>query len=117
MKEHTPGPLTYEMGNDSGKNWLVATVEFGRQPDGSEAWGSITTDHVQGSRLVYGDPEADMRLWSAAPDLLAACEAALWLLGKDEDRRKLGALNLVTVHQIPGALRAAITKARGEKQT
>ena len=66
------------------------------------------------SRWFNEDETAEIAyLFAAAPDLLAACEAALWLLGTDADRRDVGDLRLTSVYEVPGALRAAIAKARG----
>lgn len=68
--KHTRVPLTYET-EYSGTNWLLAVVDFGVQPDDKRVRGYITSDHVHASELVYGDPEADMKLWCASPKILA----------------------------------------------
>jgi hypothetical protein len=53
----------------------------------------------------------------AAPDLLAACKAALYLLGNDADRQSIGAKpwdKRGAEHMLPMA-RAAIAAAEGRK--
>ena len=67
-------PLTYEVGEYTGNNWLVASVNFGTQPNGDELTGHITTNHVHASELFYNDPEDELRLWSSSHDLLRACK-------------------------------------------
>lgn len=53
---------------------------------------------------------ANCYLIAAAPNLLSACKAALWLMGKDEDRRQLGEKPCEPI-RVPQALRDAIAKA------
>ena len=100
MTEHTPGPLTYEIGEYTGKNWLIATVV-----DYGGSCGCITTDHVHASEFVLGDFEADLRLWAAAPELLAACKLAIEMI--DDDAPGPG----TTERDLLRQLRAAIAKA------
>lgn len=71
MTNFAPGPLTYEVGEYTGKDWLVAVVEFAR---GGE--GAITTEYVPASAYVRGDVEANLCLWSTAPELYRMLEGA-----------------------------------------
>jgi hypothetical protein len=89
MSEHTPGPW---MVNKYGG---VGAGEFGTNPCVIQSDGFIGEDRE----------EADKALISAAPDLLAACEAVVDDLS-DEERANMGDLyDLVC---------AAIAKARGQ---
>lgn len=75
IKGHTPAPLTYEPG--TGKNWLIASCDFGLMSDGKHVVLDIVTDHMHGSDVRYGEPEADVRLWSTSPYLLKQAQALL----------------------------------------
>ena len=118
--KHTPGPLTYEMDTYSGDNWLVAIVEFGRQPDGSIVHAYITTDGVQASRLEFGDPEADLRLWTAASAMYESLDRAVQLAGiaSDWDLGTDGKVEIdgewVSCWSLRQEFAAALAAARGE---
>ena len=90
MNKHTPGP------------WLIGALESGQAAvdgaDGSEVTGFISIP--------------DARLITAAPDLLAACEACMTLLVRYEN--KTIAPEVGTGAAIDAA-HAAIAKARGER--
>lgn len=57
-----------------------------------------------------GRAEADARLIAAGPALLAACKAALWLMGGDADRCKIGQKPCDPT-RVPQTLREAIALA------
>lgn len=88
--KHTPGP--WHVDDDDG------TI---LSEDGSEVFAS----HCSGDWHYIAALPADRRLIAAAPDLLAACEAAL---------QAMDAIDVGT-SWISDALRAAIAKAKGEK--
>jgi hypothetical protein len=90
MTKHTDLPLTYEVGDHSGRNWPVALLDFGHiQNEGGDyvrVTGAITTDGVHASDFDPGDPEADLRLWASSPLLLRALDKALaWWDCKERD--------------------------------
>jgi hypothetical protein len=68
---------------------------------GSQPYYCVVAD---GSRVDYGDLEADMRLAAAAPELLAACEMIASYTGSDAAGQYAA--------DIAGA---AIAKVRGEE--
>lgn len=70
--KHTDTRLTYEMGQYSGRNWMIAAVTFATET-GQET-GYITADQVHIDEFEQGTPEADLRLWAASPALLNACK-------------------------------------------
>lgn len=79
--KHTSIPLAYQMNKYNGEDWLLAVVEFGEVQAGEDTFesvtGYITTDHVHASDVQFGSPEADLRLWTAAPGLLQAARELL----------------------------------------
>jgi hypothetical protein len=81
MNTHTAMRMKHQT-EYTGDDWLIAVVEFGTQPNGKNLRGYITTDHVPASEIVYGDPEADLRLWSAASALLEAAQGAIAALSQ-----------------------------------
>ena len=84
--KHTPGPWT--------RNRAINTVDMGRY--------SVICPFGADSKKHVSEIEANMRIISAAPDLLAALEA---MVSKIDDK------------SLPiscSAARAAIAKARGE---
>jgi hypothetical protein len=91
--QHTPGPWIYD------DRYVNVIAEDGRAIAGRPAWSSLSPD----------SEEADARLIAAAPELLEACEAALFAL---DCAINLQGLQLL----IPTAdkVRAAIAKAKGE---
>lgn len=90
--KHTPGP--WHVDDDDG------TI---LSEDGSEVFAS----HCSGDWHYIEALPADRRLIAAAPDLLAACEAAHLLLIFAAGPHEAGA--------VPAMLRDAIAKAKGEK--
>jgi len=66
--------------------------------------------------LVVGLDESDARLIAAAPDLLAACAAALWQLDRIAEWTDEGYPPMTDVARdlYRQQLRAAVAKARGE---
>ena len=106
MSEHTPGPWTVENASDR-MLWVGAL----RVPD-DERYGLHTIitgiDIEDLTPEARAKKEANARLISAAPDLLAACEAvATWweAHGIEGDHRTDAFCTLA---------RAAIAKARGK---
>lgn len=74
---HTKHPLTYEVGPSTGNNWQVAQINRGPNPETGELEiGRIVTDGVHASELVFGDFEADLRMWSASTRLYEALRRA-----------------------------------------
>ena len=101
----TPGPWHIEKWNPQAIFSRIGThVASATHGDGRNAFSiGKLTDSCQND-----DPEANARLIAAAPDLLAACEAAL------AERANVG---LNRPHWTPGVterLQAAIAKAKGE---
>lgn len=87
--KHTDHPQTFEVNDYSGENWLIAVVDFGRviREDGSkeDVTAFITTDHVHASELEYGEPEADLRLWTHARELLKLAYTVIGEPGEFDD--------------------------------
>jgi len=82
--------------------------------------GSDGDDVAYIALRALGDDKSEMnsnaRLIATSPDLLKACKDALWLMGNDNDRQRLGDLTVATVYQIVPALRAAIARAEGKAE-
>ncbi len=103
--KHTQGP--WKASRRKGEEWGVSyPYEYGD-------WGGVQV------WMIGAFPEADARLISAAPDLLAACEAAeivmdtvAQLYGSTLLGNSAYADGWVEAHR---ALQAAIRKARGEQ--
>jgi hypothetical protein len=91
MNKHTPGPWAVYLNQD--------TNQFEVFHDEGRGYGRMLA-HIVGERSSF---EANARLVAAAPDLLAACEAALdWFVS-------------VAADGAPATtVRAAIAKVRGE---
>jgi hypothetical protein len=93
---HTPGPLTVR---DSGGDYFII--------DAPGRWMELA--HVYKHAIRHNKAGyANANLFSAAPDLLAACKAVL-KLGRELD--KAGIINDPAIN----AVRAAIAKAEGRK--
>jgi hypothetical protein len=105
MAEHTPGPWRTYGPDSQDANWIIAY-------DGQEIYVSeiakipATWNHILDERKA-----ANARLIAAAPDLLAACEAALEPLMTYHPR--IPELDR-QVKDARGKLLAAIAKAKGE---
>lgn len=93
----TPGP--WELA-ESGLDFTVISEEQHQPVAVALVYGSLSGDDI-------GDPQDNARLVIAAPDLLAACEAALkeWYVGDDDENREAAS-------QAQDMLAAAIAKAR-----
>lgn len=106
--KHTPGPWTVRnrdivAGERTKKGWrVVATI-----PPGPIQVGLISGD----------ESAANQSLITAAPELLAACEAAQELLGwiADEGQFKSGTEAGDDADKAERLLRTALAKARGGK--
>ena len=100
----TPGPWEVE-------DWL---------PDGEAPYVvSRSADRVVCDMIGNEDEDWDnARLIAAARDLLAACHAALYLLGRDAGRATIGAKPWAPhgAESVPEILRAAIAKAKGQEE-
>lgn len=93
MSKHTPGPLSYIFGGD--------TTAYILEADGSTvAKLSVTLNSTAQSALI-----ANTRLFSAAPELLEACESLLRFAERDR----------LPTDVAVNAARAAIAKAKGEQ--
>ena len=93
---HTPGPWMYEPSTQARYSWLVLTADF----DENRNVGLVIC------RTSDGISEADARLIAAAPDLYAACKAALAdRFGGDDP--------CCDNDPITNRLRAALRKAEG----
>jgi hypothetical protein len=114
MAGHTPGPWSVGPTHheSEGKSWLFYSDQTHiLAPNGLTDVAIVEAGEEEG--------QANARLIAAAPDLLAACECALYLgeiavrnglegFGKaDEDE-------IVADHVILKAIRQAITKAKGD---
>ena len=79
--KHTPGP------------WEVECVMC------DEVNGEAYEVHADGGAISIAAPpsEADAYLIAAAPDLLAACQAAEAWFGRDRDQEDAATLNIVRV--------------------
>jgi len=89
---HTPGPWRYfKEGN--GTRFHVTARPVGTPGNHFDDFATVDIEH-----------EADARLIAAAPDLLAACEAALLFFRREA---------LPTWQQAQAILAAAIAKAKG----
>ena len=116
MSEHTPEPWKYLPPDHVGGAAIIPMegpcicTFWNENPDlRSEA------EHDANARRIVACVNACEGINpEAVPDLLAACEAALWLLGTDSDRRTIGELRLHSLYEVPSALRSAIARARGE---
>ena len=109
MSKHTPGPWHYQIDSHrrgrvfAGNMWLATTWTF-------------PGDYGVGTPLPAG---ANARLIAAAPDLLAACKAALELAEGDDPgagcdtREEAEAARCRWRESIEQSIRAAIAKAEG----
>ena len=88
--KHTPGPWT--------RNRAINTVDMGRY--------SVICPFGADSKKHVSEIEANMRIISSAPDLLAALEAIIKMIGPYAGQGRMDA-------EIAAA-RSAIAKARGE---
>lgn len=82
MEEHTPGPWLY----DKKRHAIISTVSWFLEP-GEEGDEGIRTSVVSLYAALGGEnPEADVQLIAAAPELLAACrDARVALKGKSHN--------------------------------
>lgn len=117
--KHTPGPWMVIADSDAGEHpnhafRFVGTTDF----DEDSGRGEILARMTDSPSI-----EANARLFAAAPDLLAACEAALagWKRAADEGVLDSGGAGMPDaadrdwprwMHQLDAQLRAAIAKAR-----
>jgi len=88
--KHTPGPWT--------RNRAINTVDMGRY--------SVICPFGADSKKHVSEIDANMRIISAAPDLLAALEAIIKMIGPYAGQGRMDA-------EIAAA-RSAIAKAKGE---
>lgn len=106
--KHTPGPWVLEVDEDEG----VIRLRMGTALDEDAfAWDAphlIELEFDPTARKTWEEAIANMRLMSAAPDLLAAAEAALNHLERLELR------GILVSEAVIEALSYAIAKARGE---
>lgn len=105
MSKHTPGP--WWLGRDPCHYDSLTSIS-----GGSDSNGGIRSVAEVGGHDV-DEAEANARLIAAAPDLLAACEAALVQVTRDNDERG------VPTNEHRGTqwmLEAAIAKAKGTNQ-
>lgn len=98
--EHTPGPFFCDEGKGS---WFIRTA-----PDAPAiAQCVLLVFGPTWNQRAYEETQANARLFTAAPDLLAACEAELRVY----DGMDMATLMPKTIARIE-ALRAAVAKAR-----
>ena len=103
--EHTPGPWQMLFGAEDSRGQILIVSDHDTEP-GEELWRVASITNHCGEPVAT---EANARLVSAAPDLLAACQLALPVLA--------AAAQLVSISGNPEALRAiktAVAKAQGE---
>jgi len=114
MSKHTPGPWVLEVDEDEG----VIRLRMGTALDEDAfAWDAphlIELEFDPTARKTWEEAIANMRLMSAAPDLLAAAEAALWALEKADCWCGPGytCLKCRVIDQV----KTAIAKAKGGEQ-
>ena len=98
---HTPGPWIVESGD--------STSKFIYDNKGEDGYlGALAT-------VEHGDPdelEANACLIAAAPELLAALEAAVYFL--EENKERIGYATRSPMHKKIEEMNAAIAKAKGE---
>jgi hypothetical protein len=100
---HTPGPLEIS-GPSNGLNKIIDDGGNYAMLEGGHIIGEA--HHYIGGGLPYADAEANARLWASAPDLLAACKAALHgLTLADTEQDEIDA--------IKSQIQQAIAKAEG----
>jgi hypothetical protein len=110
---HTLGP--WKVNEDYRADGSIKVYESlavgGRRREG----GALKVASVSNTR---GNAMDNARLIATAPDLLAACQAALYLLGDDADRAAIGVKPWAPrgAESVPEILRAAIAKAEGREE-
>jgi hypothetical protein len=98
MNEHTPGPWTYKLDNDSPVNFEITTAH-------------APTSIVSGCGCCdspWVSSEADARLIAAAPELLEALEEIVKEYYENPDNGR-------TLRWAIDGAKEAIAKAKGEK--
>lgn len=103
---HTPGPWSLRKANYWGR-----TAYYVDPPEKSSV--AVVLMDRRGPLLITEEDKANARLIAAAPELVAACRAALALLTGDGWD---GTLGHHKDNPIPVLLRAAIAKAEKEQQ-
>lgn len=108
MSKHTPGPwiVCVVDGEDGG----YLSIEQDREALGGDEPSTIGEVYTSGEGIDMADGEANGALIAAAPDLLAACEAAL-SFGEGHPDRTPSWHDARLATQL--TLRAAIAKAKG----
>jgi hypothetical protein len=105
--KHTPGPWVFEADEDKGVIRLKMGTALDENACSWKAQHLIELEFDPDARESWEEAVANMRLMSAAPDLLAAAEAALEYMST----RKGG-----WHHPLYSLLEAAIAKAKGGEQ-
>lgn len=110
--KHTPGPWVFEADEGEGVIRLKMGIAFDENACSWKAQHLIELEFDPDARESWEEAVANMRLMSAAPDLLAAAEAALWALEKADCWCGPGytCLKCRVIDQV----KTAIAKARGE---
>jgi hypothetical protein len=105
MSEHTPGPWSYVDTGDGAHEIFLAAEPHQARYESQRVIEYAHSIDPEEEPEQFAEAEANARLITAAPDLLAACEAARgwWTL----DNHALASTML-------DQLDAAIAKARGE---
>jgi hypothetical protein len=117
-KKWTPGPwyVKYCGHQDAGSACRISD-----NPDCTDDYGGVVydTNHDECNHMMS---VADARLIAAAPDLYDALESALALFDADHALSRfdwgssfLRAGDIRELNELPGIIRAALAKARGEK--
>ena len=105
MTEHTPGPWrTVQEADYEPPEMSVCMIVENAVPDRDE-----TAIHIAFAFGCTEQAQADARLIAAAPELLAACETAIHALRLSESCQD-------EINDATDLIRAAIAKARGEKE-
>lgn len=105
MPTHTPGPWTILWERDGGTHpdWGMPLILAGESPDPADPDVVADLNRTRDDGPPNEMDRADAHLIAAAPDLLAACEAAIEALPDTSG----------TYGRVRASLRAAVAKARG----
>ena len=106
--KHTPGPWIVCVVDGEDRGYF--SIEQDREALGGDEPSTIGEVYTSGEGIDMADGEANAALIAAAPDLLAACEAAL-SFGEGHPDRTPGWHDARLTTQL--TLRAAIAKAKG----
>ena len=108
MIKHTPGPWIVCVVDGEDRGYF--SIEQDREALGGDEPSTIGEVYTSGEGIDMADGEANAALIAAAPDLLAACEAAL-SFGEGHPDRTPSWHDARLATQL--TLRAAIAKANG----